>query len=75
VVQSGDAGAGPAGAAALLLARCDTDVAVVERETSLEYVFRGEGLMPLGIDALFKMRLGGVLEVAAGKRPTGSGRM
>jgi 2-polyprenyl-6-methoxyphenol hydroxylase-like FAD-dependent oxidoreductase len=74
VVQSGDAGAGPAGAA-LLLARCGTDVAVVEHETSLEWVFRGEGLMPLGIDALFKMRLGGVLEVAAGKRPTGSGRM
>ena len=56
-------GAGPAGAAtALLLARCGIDVALVERETSFERVFRGEGLMPLGMDALFQMGLGGVLE-------------
>ncbi len=57
------AGAGPAGAAtALLLARCGLDVALVERERSFERVFRGEGLMPLGIDALFEMGLGGMLE-------------
>jgi 2-polyprenyl-6-methoxyphenol hydroxylase-like FAD-dependent oxidoreductase len=56
------AGAGPAGAAtALLLARCGIDVALVERETSFGRVFRGEGLMPLGMDALFQMGLGGVL--------------
>ena len=55
-------GAGPAGAAtALLLARCGIDVALVERETSFERVFRGEGLMPLGMDALFQMGLDGVL--------------
>jgi 2-polyprenyl-6-methoxyphenol hydroxylase-like FAD-dependent oxidoreductase len=42
-------GAGPAGAAmALLLARCGLGVTLVERETSFERVFRGEGLMPLG---------------------------
>jgi 2-polyprenyl-6-methoxyphenol hydroxylase-like FAD-dependent oxidoreductase len=57
------AGAGPAGAAtALLLARCGLDVALVERETSFERVFRGEGLMPSGIDALVEMGLGGILE-------------
>ena len=56
-------GAGPAGAAvALLLARCGVDVRLVERERSFERVFRGEALMPLGIDALFEMRLGGALE-------------
>ena len=55
-------GAGPAGAAtALLLARRGIDVALVERETSFERVFRGEGLMPLGMDALIQMGLGGAL--------------
>ena len=62
-------GAGPAGAAtALLLARCGLDVTLVERETSFERVFRGEGLMPLGIDALFEMRLRGVLESIPSRR-------
>ncbi|HLL40505.1 MAG TPA: FAD-dependent oxidoreductase [Rubrobacteraceae bacterium] len=56
-------GAGPAGAAtALLLARYGLDVTLVEREESFERVFRGEGLMPLGIDALFEMGIGEVLE-------------
>ena len=56
-------GAGPAGATtALLLARCGLDVTLVERETSFERVFRGEGLMPLGMDALYQMRLGETLE-------------
>lgn len=55
-------GTGPAGAAtALLLARYGADVTLVERETSFERVFRGEGLMPSGIDALFQMGLEGVL--------------
>ena len=62
-------GAGPAGAStALLLARCGLDVALVERETSFERVFRGEGLMPSGIDALFEMGLRGVLESIPGRR-------
>ncbi len=62
-------GAGPAGAAtALLLARCGLGVTLVERETSFERVFRGEGLMPLGIDALFEMGLGEVLESIPGRR-------
>jgi hypothetical protein len=53
-------GAGPAGATtALLLARYGIDVTLVERETSFERVFRSEGLMPLGIDALFQMGLWG----------------
>ena len=55
-------GAGPAGAAtALLLARCGLEVTLFERETSFERVFRGEGLMPAGVDALFQMGLGGAL--------------
>jgi 2-polyprenyl-6-methoxyphenol hydroxylase-like FAD-dependent oxidoreductase len=53
-------GAGPAGVAtALLLARYGVDVKLVERERSFARVFRGEGLMPLGIDALSEMGLGG----------------
>jgi 2-polyprenyl-6-methoxyphenol hydroxylase-like FAD-dependent oxidoreductase len=56
-------GAGPAGATtALLLARYGVDVLLVERELSFERVFRGEGLMPLGIDALLQMGLQEVLE-------------
>lgn len=62
-------GAGPAGAAtALLLARFGVDVRLVERERSFERVFRGEGLMPLGIDALIEMGLGGALEAVPGRR-------
>lgn len=49
-------GAGPAGAAlALLLARYGVAVTLYERETSSERVFRGEALLPLGIDALCEM--------------------
>jgi 2-polyprenyl-6-methoxyphenol hydroxylase-like FAD-dependent oxidoreductase len=63
------AGAGPAGAAtALLLARYGVEIRLVERERSFERVFRGEGLMPLGIDALIEMGLGGVLEAVPGRR-------
>ena len=62
-------GAGPAGAGtALLLARCGVEVRLVERERSFERVFRGEGLMPLGIDALIEMGLGEALEVVPGRR-------
>ncbi len=49
---------GAGAATALLLARFGVDVRLVERERSFERVFRGEGLMPLGIDALFEMGLG-----------------
>ncbi len=55
-------GAGPAGVAtALLLARNGIDVTLVERETAFDRVFRGEGLMPSGIDAIFEMGLGEML--------------
>lgn len=57
------AGAGPAGAtAALLLARNGIPVTLVERETDFDRVFRGEGLMPSGADALHQMGLGDLLE-------------
>lgn len=57
------AGAGPAGAtAALLLARNGIRVTLVERETDFDRVFRGEGLMPSGADALHQMGLGGLLD-------------
>lgn len=52
-------GAGPAGAAlSLLLARNGCTVTLIERETEFERVFRGEGLMPLGLDVLGQMGLG-----------------
>jgi 2-polyprenyl-6-methoxyphenol hydroxylase-like FAD-dependent oxidoreductase len=55
-------GAGPAGVVtALLLARYGVEVLLVEREATSERVFRGEGLLPLGVDALHEMGLGGVL--------------
>jgi 2-polyprenyl-6-methoxyphenol hydroxylase-like FAD-dependent oxidoreductase len=55
-------GAGPAGVTlAFLLARRDIQVTLVERETDFARVFRGEALMPLGVDALYQMGLGEVL--------------
>jgi 2-polyprenyl-6-methoxyphenol hydroxylase-like FAD-dependent oxidoreductase len=49
-------GAGPAGAAvSLLLARCGAEVLLVERETDFDRVFRGEALMPLGLEMLHQM--------------------
>ena len=51
-------GAGPAGAAtALLLARHGVDVTLVERERHFDRVFRGEAMMPSGLDALHQMGL------------------
>lgn len=51
-------GAGPAGAAtALLLARSGIAVTLLERERHFERVFRGEALMPSGLDALHEMGL------------------
>jgi 2-polyprenyl-6-methoxyphenol hydroxylase-like FAD-dependent oxidoreductase len=52
-------GAGPAGAAlGYLLARRGIDVRVLERQTDFDREFRGEGLMPSGIDAIRQMGLG-----------------
>jgi len=49
-------GAGPAGAAvSLLLARNGVEVVLLERETDFQRVFRGEGLMPLGLEVLHQM--------------------
>ena len=46
-------GAGPAGASlAFLLARSGIRVTLLERETTFDRVFRGEGLMPAGMEAL-----------------------
>ena len=51
-------GSGPAGAAtALLLAQRGVKVTLLEKETAFERVFRGEGLMPAGLDALYQMGL------------------
>lgn len=62
-------GAGPAGAAlALLLARNDIEVLLVERETDFGRVFRGEGLMPTGLDALHQMGLRARLDEIPGGR-------
>lgn len=57
-MRIGVVGAGPGGAAlALLLARNGIEVALLERETDFARVFRGEGLMPTGLDALRQMGL------------------
>ena len=56
-------GAGPAGAAlAYLLARRNLQVTLLERQTDFEREFRGEGLMPSGIDAFRQMGLGAELD-------------
>jgi 2-polyprenyl-6-methoxyphenol hydroxylase-like FAD-dependent oxidoreductase len=62
------AGAGPAGAAtAYLLARRGVPVTLVERERDLERVFRGEALMPSGMDALHQMGLGAAVRALPGR--------
>ena len=51
-------GAGPAGVTtALLLAQQGLKVTLLEKEVAFERVFRGEGLMPAGLDALYQMGL------------------
>jgi 2-polyprenyl-6-methoxyphenol hydroxylase-like FAD-dependent oxidoreductase len=51
-------GAGPTGCAlAYLLARRGLDVVLLERETTFDRVFRGEALMPSGVDAIAQMGL------------------
>ncbi len=60
-------GAGPAGAAlSLLLARAGVDVVLIDRETDFARVFRGEGLMPLGLAMLHEMGLGERLRALPG---------
>lgn len=62
-------GAGPAGASlALLLARCGIRVTLLERELTFERVFRGEGLMPAGMDALHQMGLKSLLDTVPHRR-------
>lgn len=62
-------GAGPAGATlALLLARGGVDVRLIEREAEFTRVFRGEGLMPSGLDALREMRLGWTIAELPGRK-------
>ena len=56
-------GAGPAGAAlAYLLARRGIGVVLIERQSDFAREFRGEGLMPGGVDALQQMGLGRELD-------------
>ncbi|HTO08782.1 MAG TPA: FAD-dependent oxidoreductase [Myxococcota bacterium] len=66
------AGAGPAGAAlAYLLARRGVRVTLLERQSDFAREFRGEGLMPGGVDALQQMGLGPELERLPQARITG----
>lgn len=56
-------GAGPAGATlALLLVKRGIAVKLIEASRNFRRVFRGEGLMPSGLDALEQMGLSSVLE-------------
>lgn len=51
-------GAGPTGASlAYLLARRNIDVLLIEQEKTFDRIFRGEGMMPSGMDALNQMGL------------------
>jgi 2-polyprenyl-6-methoxyphenol hydroxylase-like FAD-dependent oxidoreductase len=56
-------GAGPAGAAlGYLLARAGGQVTLLERQTDFAREFRGEVLMPSGVDAIAQMGLGAALD-------------
>jgi 2-polyprenyl-6-methoxyphenol hydroxylase-like FAD-dependent oxidoreductase len=56
-------GAGPTGAAlALLLVKRGINVTLIEAAKDFHRVFRGEGLMPSGLDALRQMGLSAILE-------------
>ena len=63
-------GAGPAGASlAYLLSRRGIDVTLVERQRDFEREFRGEVLLPSGVDALRQMGLEGALRAAPHAAP------
>jgi len=63
-------GAGPAGASlAYLLADRGIEVALVERQRDFAREFRGEVLLPSGIEALEAMGLAGALRAAPQARP------
>lgn len=56
-------GAGPTGASlALLFVKCGIRVTLIEAAKDAYRVFRGEGLMPSGLDALEQMGLSSMLE-------------
>lgn len=56
-------GAGPAGAAlAYLLARRGIEVTLLERQTDFAREFRGEGLLPSGVEVFYQMGLGAALD-------------
>ncbi|TMA47731.1 MAG: hypothetical protein E6J76_15335, partial [Deltaproteobacteria bacterium] len=62
-------GAGPTGTAlSYLLARRGIEVVLLERETDFDRLFRGEGMMPCGIDALAQMGLRQHLEWLPSRR-------
>ena len=62
-------GAGPAGVAvSYLLAKGGMKVTLLEKETAFDRVFRGEGLMPAGLDALYQMGLKETFESVASRR-------
>ncbi|MEO1591645.1 MAG: FAD-dependent monooxygenase [Cyanobacteria bacterium J06632_22] len=62
-------GAGPVGATlARLLAREQIAVTLIEQAHSLDRIFRGEGLMPAGMDALHQMGLGSLLKTIPYRR-------
>ena len=64
------AGAGPAGASlAYLLSRRGIDVTLVERQGDFAREFRGEALMPSGLDAFRQMGLAADFEGLAQTRP------
>jgi 2-polyprenyl-6-methoxyphenol hydroxylase-like FAD-dependent oxidoreductase len=65
-------GAGPTGAAlALLLVKQGIAVTLVEAAKDFHRVFRGEGLMPSGLDALEQMGLSPILEQIPHRQITG----
>ena len=64
-------GAGPAGAAlGYLLARAGGRVTLLERQTDFAREFRGEVLMPSGLDAIAQMGLGAALDALPQSRVT-----
>ena len=72
MVQVAIAGAGPTGATlALLLVERGISVTLIEAATDFHRVFRGEGLMPSGLDALEQMGLSHLLEGVPHRRLDG----